>query len=593
MKQEQLKELYQTRIEPIIRFDGEFYKLNSKYKIGTAHIHNNHAILKQKNREAQKLFIDFADLDGAHDGDKVIVKVIFHPKGKTKAKVVKVLNKTYKPIVAIFHKNENIFKTIKEDIVLKINIHNKNIKDGDVYIIQDDKLLEFFGNISDPKVDEKISLYLYNEFDRLNDTSTKEFNTTIDQFRVDLSNLNFTTIDPYGAKDHDDAIYYDSQNHELYVAIADVSAYVLENSQLDHEARKKSFSIYLPNKVLPMLPFELSSDLCSLVPNEKRAAYVFKIKLDTDNQTVVSSTLFEAFIVSKRRYTYDEIDTILENKSDGYFNDFWDIALKFRNKRLKNGYDFRSEEIRLVLDKNHNLVDQKFEHSSASHSLVEECMLLANQEAAKKLGNIGIFRVHDEPSASKIYELVEQVNALGIKVKLKDNVHNTILNIQQKATNANLEKEVDDLIIKAQQQAFYSSKKSKHFGLGFDDYSHFTSPIRRYSDLVLHRILKTEKIPKDIDDICEDISNQEREIAKLVWDYEDRKYARWAQEHIHDIFEAIITDRSMGHAKIDDEKIKGIKVTLEKYNGEKLFSKIKVKIVKSDIVTKKIIAKVV
>ena len=593
MKQEQLKELYQTQIEPIVRFDGELYKLNSKYKIGTAHIHNQHATLIQKNRETQKLFIDFGDLDGAHDGDKVIVKVIFHPKGKTKAKVVKVLNKTYKPLVAIYCKDENIFKTIKEGISLKLNTDGKNITDGDVYIVQDSKLLEFFGNISDPKVDEKISCYLYNEFDRLKDTTTKEFNKNIDHSRVDLSDLNFTTIDPDGAKDHDDAIYYDEKNSELYVAIADVSAYVLENSQLDIEARKKSFSIYLPNKVLPMLPFELSSDLCSLVPNQKRAAYVFKMKLDTDNHTVVSSTLFEAFIVSQKRYTYDQIDQILENKSDSYFNNFWDIAQKFRKKRLKSGYDFRSEEIRFVLDQDHNLVDQKFEHSSASHSLVEECMLLANQEAAKKLGNIGIFRVHDEPSASKIYELVEQVNALGLKVKLKDNVHNTILSIQQKATNAKLEKEVDDLIIKAQQQAFYSSKKSQHFGLGFDDYSHFTSPIRRYADLVLHRILKSGKIPKDIEDICEDISNQEREIAKLVWDYEDRKYARWSKEHISEVYEAVITDTSMGHAKIDDEKIKGVKVTLEKYNGEKLFSRINIKIVKSDIVTKKIIAKVV
>jgi len=214
-------------------------------------------------------------------------------------------------------------------------------------------------------------------------------------------------------------------------------------------------------------------------------------------------------------------------------------------------------------------------------------MLLANQEAAKKLKSIGIFRVHDEPSDAKIKKLLDEVNYLGINAKLKDDVHSTIISIQKNARNANLEHEVDELIIQSQQQASYSSIKKPHFGLGFNDYSHFTSPIRRYSDLVLHRILKSGSIPNNIDEICEDISVREREIASLVWDYEDRKYARFLSNHIGHVFMATIIDTDKIIVKLD-ERVKGARVHIENYSGQKLFSKVEVKITSSDIISKKI-----
>ena len=431
--------------------------------------------------------------------------------------------------------------------------------------------------------------YLYNEFYRLDPMESLEFNKLNNENRVDLTALDFCTIDPVSAKDYDDAIYYDQKTQELYVAIADVSAYVEEGSELDLEAYKRSFTVYLPNKMLPMLPFELSTNLCSLVPNEVRPAYVFKMKLDIKSQTVVKSSVFEALIESKNRYTYEYIDEVIEENNLNHPQvNLYEITKKFREKRLKKGYDFRSDETRLILDDEEKLTGFKVETSSPSHSLVEECMLLTNQEAAKKLKLTGIFRVHDEPSSSKIKKLLDDVSALGIKAQLKDDIHATIISIQQKAANVGLEQEVDELIIQAQQQASYSSLKREHFGLGFKDYSHFTSPIRRYADLVLHRILKTNKIPQNIEEVCEYVSTKEREIATLVWDYEDRKYARYLSNHIHKTFEATLVDTDNSIVKLNNG-VKGARVYIDNYAGEKLFSKLHIKIISSDIISKKII----
>jgi len=580
-----LKKIYEEQTKPIVKLVDEQYILNSKYKIGTIILINDNAILNLTNNSSQKIYIDHDNLNGAYNHDIVLVQVIFNPKGRTKAKVVQILERSNHSILC-FVKDSNLY-TVKENAFIDCEIVNN--RDGDIVLFEKGKIIKVFGNIADASLDEKISLYLYNEFYRLDPMESLEFNKLNNENRVDLTALDFCTIDPVSAKDYDDAIYYDQKTQELYVAIADVSAYVEEGSELDLEAYKRSFTVYLPNKMLPMLPFELSTNLCSLVPNEVRPAYVFKMKLDIKSQTVVKSSVFEALIESKNRYTYEYIDEVIkENNPNHPQVKLYEITKKFREKRLKKGYDFRSDEIRLILDDEEKLIGFTTETSSASHSLVEECMLLTNQESAKKLNLTGIFRVHDEPSSSKIKKLLDDVSALGIKAQLKDDIHATIISIQQKAANVGLGQEVDDLIIQAQQQASYSSLKREHFGLGFKDYSHFTSPIRRYADLVLHRILKTNKIPQNIEEVCEYVSTKEREIATLVWDYEDRKYARYLSNHIHKTFEATLVDTDNSIVKLNNG-VKGARVYIDNYAGEKLFSKLHIKIVSSDIISKKII----
>ena len=261
-----------TSIKNCIKTQNGQYRLNSRYKIGKIKLQSNFSLLEIKN-SSQKIFIESENLNGAYNNDIVVVQVIFNPKGKTKAKVIKVLEIGENQILG--YKKDNKIYTIKENILLECDCIQYS--DGDIVVVQNGIISECFGNIEEPKVDEKISLYLYNELFRLKPFDIpKIFNSKDSQKRVDLTHLAFSTIDPIGAKDYDDAIYFDEDTKELYVAIADVSAYVSQNSTIDIEAQKRSFSIYLPHKVLPMLPFELSNNLCSLVPNEDRLAYVFK-----------------------------------------------------------------------------------------------------------------------------------------------------------------------------------------------------------------------------------------------------------------------------------------------------------------------------
>lgn len=582
----------------VIKNDNR-YEINSKYKIGILKIEKNFAILEDLTNPIKNIKLELDSLNGAFNNDLVLAKRIFNPRSKIKAKIEKVLDG--KKAEILVYVKDKTFITLKENIFLNSSKASK-YKDSDVLIIDNKEFeeIEFIGNLNDAKIDEFISLYLHEELYR--DKQKVESDDFIEdtEQRVDLRELPFCTIDPNSAKDHDDAIYFDEKNSTLFVAIADVSYFVKEGSDLDNLAFKKSSTIYLPSRTLPMLPATLSENLCSLKEGQDRYAYVFKLKLDLKKLRVEKSELFTAIIKNHRNFSYGRVDRVLEGKFDlynslekeifDYLLPLYEITKKFRADRLKIGYDFRTQENRLKL-KNSLLENIEVEKSTSSHQLVEECMLLANIEASKKVGNLGIFRIHEEPNFKALSKLVDDVNILGVKVKLQESVHKTITHIQEEASRALLRDEVDELIIQSLTQAKYSSKNLGHFGLGFKSYSHFTSPIRRYSDLVLHRILKTKKLPKNIDDICTHISEQERKIDKLVWDFEDRKYARWAYDNIDSEIRVKIVDTERAKAVCYDNII-GLKVVLENYKGQKLFSKHKVKIVSSDLATKLIVAKI-
>lgn len=587
--------------EIVLRNTNNEFELNSKYKIATLKIEKNFAILEDLVTPLKNIKIELDELNGAFDGDLVIARRVFNPKSKIKAKIIKIISS--KKAEILVYVKDRAFYTVKENI----RIENKKaltFNENDVLVI-DNKSFEVIknvGNVSDSKVDEFISLYLYKELYRLEKLDF-EIDAKMDDKnqRVDLRELPFCTIDPNSAKDHDDAIYFDKDENILYVAIADVSYFVKEGSDLDKLAFKKSTSIYLPSKVLPMLPPILSEEMCSLKEGLDRYSFVFKLHLDLEKLSVKKAELFEAVINSHKNFSYGRIDRVIEGHLDlyskldkeifDYLIPLYEITKKFRKKRLEKGYDFRTTENRLKL-RNSELESIEVETSTASHQLIEECMLLANIEASKKVSNVAIFRVHEEPSFKAISKLVDDVNILEVNVKLQKDVHETITHIQKSAKTSMLSAEVDELIIQSQTQAKYSSKNLGHFGLGFSSYSHFTSPIRRYSDLVLHRILKTKQTPKNIDEICEHISLNERKVDQLVWDFEDRKYARWANKHIGEELKVKVVDIEKAKA-VCYEKIIGMKVVLENYKGQKLFSKMRVKIKSADLVTKVIMATIV
>ena len=267
--------------EIIVKIDDN-YELNSKYKVAIVNVGKNLVILEDLISEHKNIKIEFDDLNGAYDGDLVLAKRVFNPRSRTKAKIIKILDGKKNDVLVYI--KDKAFHTVKENIKLE----NKNAlkyKEGEVLLV-DNKSLELIknlGNIEDPKIDEYISLYLYKEIFRLDKPLEIDAKMDDTKQRVDLRDLAFCTIDPSSAKDHDDAIYYDKLENILYVAIADVSYFVKEGSELDKLAYLKSTSIYLPHKVLPMLPPILSEEMCSLKEGIDRYSYVFKIYLDVKN----------------------------------------------------------------------------------------------------------------------------------------------------------------------------------------------------------------------------------------------------------------------------------------------------------------------
>ena len=558
-------------------------------------------------------------------GDFVIAKRVANKRSsRAKAIVIYVMQRALaKSIVYTkMSKGKVVGANIKNEFLSDITASQKSLKQlplGTVLKIDNitNTIDEVLGVLDDPLVDEKISLALFDKdefFSKEAEDEAKSHGDYVEKSyyptRIDLTHLPFCTIDPVDAKDFDDAIYFDVKNCIIYVAIADVSAYVYDMGPIDKEAIKRGFSIYFPHKSIPMLPRALSENICSLKPNTDRLAYTFKISLDPTTLNVLHEELFESVIHSKKRYTYEQIDEFLSgdisraDENDTIILDYLlplnSLTQRLRKVRLEEAFSFRASEVRMRVDEHQNLLSTTIEEETPSHSLIEDCMLLANKAAAKKVG-YGIFRTHESPSFERMEALVNDLALIGIMVKLDADLPKMIREIQMKADALGIRDEVDKLIIKSQKKAIYEPENKGHFGLGFDIYSHFTSPIRRYSDLTLHRLLKAkvardEKklnfLLKDIGALCEKISFLERESDKVAWDYMDRKFARYMALHVGDNFKAIVVETDQkAVAKLDDE-IKGARIFLLD-NHVHLLQRIEIKIVESNIATGRIYARVV
>ncbi len=594
---------------------NDIYKFNSKYRSGTLGlIQKSTAYLHVIGENVPDLFINEGDLDKANEGDLVIAQRILGSQKKPSAKIVEVLGRAESYSVSYIEiKDKQKYLTdLKTGYPSGIEICKEELNsynEGDLFKInnQDGNIMEKLGNIEDPKVDEKIVLAQFNKHDAFEDdvleiaSSFKEVDASKYANRKDLRGLSFCTIDPVTAKDFDDAIYWDDKNTTLYVAIADVSEYVTPFGAIDDEAIYRSFSIYLPHRSIPMLPRELSETLCSLQPNVDRLSYVYEIKLDTTTLQVVNSKVYEAIIHSQRRFNYKEIDDFLEKKlkakNESEKEIFtWITKLKIitdalRVERLKIGYDFRSSEIEMSLDEDGHIKETTHAEETPSHSLIEDCMLLANKEAAKSFTR-GIFRIHEPPNQLKLQKLYQELASIGIFSDIKSTVKETITEIQKQAKELNLEAEVDTLIIRSQMQARYAPFNVGHFGLGFEAYTHFTSPIRRYSDLIVHRLLKSihngdtkeqSYVLRNIESLSMTISEKEREASTIEVEFMARKFARWAKENISKRFKARITSTDIDVKAELHDNIIGAKLNITSSGNYILFQDVIVEITKVDI----------
>lgn len=604
------------------------YKLKPDFVIGNVDISREKIGFLSDFRNKQMRDLRLSTLLSEISQNDIILAKIIKIKGKNRANPLLVLYKQQTQTLCYLEKVKGKIQAIalkNTKTTFNLNASQKSLQALPKHAVlsidpQTKEIKEILGVLQDPKIDEKISLHIYNrvqnfsfEAQNLAESFGKEVDPLMYPDRKDLTHIAFCTIDPNDAKDHDDAIFFDSSSHKLYIAIADVSEYVSPQSSLDLEAKERGFSLYLPHKSYPMLPKNLSENICSLKQNKVRLAFVWELRLHRRTFEILDSQLFNALIINHQNITYEEVDKLLmqekisiNKKVRKSILDFHLVAKKIRTKRLKKGFDFFNDELKMKLDENGFLQNIETSLQGDSHTIVEEAMLLANKSAAsllqKYVPDTGIYRVHNQPTQEKIKLLMFDLKNLGYEIKSKD-FHQNIQSIQKQAEKKQARKQIDKLIIKSQSQAMYSTHNIGHFGLGFEKYTHFTSPIRRYSDLVLHRILKEILNPKSdkklsyllntIESSCILLNELERQITKIEFDFKDRKYTRWAGLHIGIKLKAMIMDEHYPPLAMITEKITGARVILDILPSEcNKFDEIFIKITKADLPSSKIYAKV-
>ena len=519
-----------------------------KTKKGSAYL-----ISKEHDKD---FYIKQENIKNALNGDLVSCLII----NSKEVKVVDVIKRNKKQYVgSVFFQNNNQFveyNSNKDNIIF--NIKNKTLNENDIIVFKikdwtgSTPYAEMVKNLGQKgEVNNEIHAILEEfelpyVFEEKHIKEAKELkllqNKTEDKKRKDLTKITTFTIDPDNAKDFDDAISFKQIKKNVFeigIHIADVSHFLKENTQLDLEAQKRATSVYLVDRVVPMLPETISNNLCSLNPKENK--YAFSVLFVFDNRKLIKEWFGKTIINSNERFSYNEAQYIIENKSNIIPKEISlnkkeknisfeiikaiikinEIAETLREKRHQQGsISFNKTEVGFVLDKNKNPIKTKIKKQLQANKLIEEYMLLANKKVAELFTKEkkGIFRIHDYPDDEKIITLERITKKLGYKTQLRDSKNlNTQLNLLLKQTQGSPEKNlIDTLVIRSMSKAKYSTKNIGHFGLNFEKYTHFTSPIRRYPDVIVHReleeILNKKKTKKDLEKKCLHSSKRE-EIA--------------------------------------------------------------------------------
>ena len=541
------------------------------------------------------LEIENVNLNKALNGD--LVKII--PTGKKirdkeQAKVTEIISRSKDEFVGTIQKNGDIYFLIPDDkkMYVDIFIENKpNKEDLDKKVLV--KITEWKNNQKNPngkivKVigrsgennTEMESIVLEKGFkiefpkevakeaDSKKEYYKKHFAEEVKK-RKDLRNTLTFTIDPVDAKDFDDAISFkelSGNEYEIGVHIADVSHFVQPKTLLDKEAEKRGLSVYLVDRTIPMLPEILSNDLCSLNPNEDKFTFsvIFKIN---NNGDILDKWFGKTVIHSDKRFTYEEAQEIISNKKNGpYQKELWklnEIAKALEKKKYLGGaINFETEEVKFILDEKGKPVSVYKKQRLDTHKLVEEYMLLANRAVAEfifmhqnknleRKGAQSVYRIHGKPDPERIEELAIFLKALGFDLKNKDGevTSRDINKLLKEIEGTPNEELIKTATIRSMAKAIYSTKNVGHFGLAFKYYTHFTSPIRRYPDLLVHRFLERElakgKIEKNEYEKFEAICLATSELEKKAADAERAsikyKQVEYMQNHVGEEFSGTIT----------------------------------------------------
>lgn len=397
--------------------------------------------------------------------------------------------------------------------------------------------------------------------------------------RRDFSKTPTFTIDPADAKDFDDAIsfkFLPDGNYEIGVHIADVSHYVREGTALDQEARKRGFSVYLVDRTIPMLPEVLSNDVCSLNPKEEKCTFSAVFVMN-DKGDVLDRWFGKTLINSWRRFTYEEAQEVLEGKRDEYPKELLklnEIAKRLRAKKEAEGaIDFEQDEVKFQLDETGKPIRVFKKSRKDAHKLVEEYMLLANREVAQHMWKASekskgafLYRIHDTPVKEKIDDLAMFVRALGfdLPVSKKGVAVKDLKALFDQISGTEAEPLIKTAAIRSMAKAVYSTQNIGHYGLAFEYYTHFTSPIRRYADLVVHRLLQRELTDGKISageiakfqKIAEDNSQKEIRAAEAERASIKYKQVEYMSERVGQEFDGTITGVTEWGVYVEDKETK-------------------------------------
>ncbi|MBS6500445.1 MAG: ribonuclease R [Clostridium sp.] len=540
------------------------------------------------------VFIPSSSMNGAMNGDKVLVQITREDLNgkKREGEVREVLERSNSKIIGVYEDSRNFGFVVPEDTRLNQDIFiskkdRNGAKDGDVVICEivkwadkrrspegivkevlgrkGDKGLDILTIIKKYGLPEEFSEKVLNYAENIEEEiDSKEYAR-----RKDLRNLRMVTIDGEDAKDLDDAVSIerlDNGKFRLGVHIADVSHYVREKNPLDKEALKRGTSVYLIDRVIPMLPKKLSNGICSLNPKVDRLALSCFMVIDK-NGKVIQHEIEESVIKTSERMTYTDVTKILENNDeelikryDYLVDDFKameELCNILREKRIKRGaIDFNFEESKIILNDLGKPIDIKPYDRAIANRIIEEFMLVCNETIAEHMfwTNLPfVYRIHEEPDEEKLEKFKEFVYNLGYIVRWGQEAHPRALqDILEKVKGKKEETVVSTLLLRSMMQAKYSPECVGHFGLAAKYYCHFTSPIRRYPDLQIHRIIKEqlngkidEKRAGRLTNIVEIASKQSSEMERLAQEAErevdDLKKAEYMQERIGEEFTAIIS----------------------------------------------------
>lgn len=581
----------------IIKTRNERYGLVEKMNLIVGKIEGNEkgfGFLIPDDKTKEDVFIPAEDMNGALHGDRVIVRIT--SKGlygkKEEGEVIRILERANDTIVGTFESSNNFGFVIPDDsrIAYDVFISKSNFngaKTNQKVVVEitrwpekrrnpEGKIVEILGYVGEKGTD---ILSIIKQFKLSEDFPAKVLNqaSSIEQTvsqeeiekRVDLRNLNIFTIDGADAKDLDDAVSIEklsNGNYKLGVHIADVSHYVKEKSPIDKEAYKRGNSVYLVDRVIPMLPKELSNGICSLNPNEDRLTLSVFMEIDK-NGSVVDYKIVEGVIRSKARLVYDDVSDFLERDDkealknlEGVTEDLKimeELSHILYEKRQKRGcIDFDFPEARIILDEDGIPIDVVKEDRRIADKMIEEFMLVCNETIAEHFYWADIpflYRIHEEPDMEKIEEFNKFIHNFGYSIKGIQDIHPKELQLLTKEVKGKKEETlINTLLLRSLKKAKYSSEKDIHFGLAAEYYCHFTAPIRRYPDLQIHRIIKNyingklssneqDRLHVLLPKVADHTSTTERTAEEAEREVEDLKKAEYMSTRIGNVYEGIIS----------------------------------------------------